>query len=61
MVGNSPSVLNEVICDVCMFGFKHVLLFKSVDMASLLREQTRLKESLEGALERQKDGMSVIE
>ena len=29
-------------------------------MASLLREQTRIKESLEGALERQKEGMHTI-
>lgn len=27
-----------------------------LDMASLLREQTRVKESLEGALEKQKEG-----
>ena len=29
-------------------------------MASLLREQTRVKESLEGALERQKEGIILI-
>jgi len=29
-------------------------------MASLLREQTRVKESLEGALERQKEGILFI-
>lgn len=29
-------------------------------MASLLREQTRIKESLEGALERQKEGMQLL-
>lgn len=30
------------------------------DMASLLREQTRVKESLEGALERQKEGIFIV-
>ena len=34
-----------------------MLLVKFTDMASLLREQTRIKESLESALERQKEGM----
>lgn len=29
-------------------------------MASLLREQTRVKESLEGALERQKEGIIYL-
>jgi len=29
-------------------------------MASLLREQTRVKESLEGALERQKEGTVLM-
>lgn len=37
-----------------------ILLVKTSDMASLLREQTRIKESLEGALERQKEGMHTI-
>lgn len=30
-------------------------------MASLLREQTRVKESLEGALERQKEGTLLFD
>ena len=34
-----------------------LLLVKFTEMASLLREQTRVKESLEGALERQKEGI----
>lgn len=37
-----------------------ILLVKTSDMASLLREQTRIKESLEGALERQREGMHTI-
>lgn len=37
-----------------------IFLVKTSDMASLLREQTRIKESLEGALERQKEGMHTI-
>ena len=37
-----------------------MLLVKFAEMASLLREQTRVKESLEGALERQKEGTCII-
>ena len=40
----------------CMHCIAVSVLPVFLDMASLLREQTRVKESLEGALEKQKEG-----
>ena len=51
----------QVVVYVLFEGLTNViLLVKTSDMASLLREQTRIKESLEGALERQREGMHML-
>ena len=57
-----------LICEVLLMHRQPIssqkqflFLIKFTEMASLLREQTRVKESLEGALERQKEGTLLFD